>query len=443
MRARLRLTLSSSNSAFARLFAADGEPRLYTLEANGFTRPMILNKHRKLFRKLLGSIVRPKSGAKNQLTRAAKCLYLFVSWIVEMCGDLIFLAKKRNGPAISDPRRILIVKDDQLGDVMFSTLLLPAIKQKYPEVKIDYLVRPQAAQILKNNPSVSEIYHWNNILLEFLPGRGDRRGFWAKIAENQITSRTLRQNYYDLVINARAFPPSANLFRKRWSKKLVTFDIAEQSFVADYWAEYDLEAEDWSNYANLLAPLGIEPSSVSYAVEFYNLDASNPMQEIRPYVVISPVSFEKDRQWTTDNWTALIAALLSQGMNVALTGMPLHKNYLQDIVPAGTGAEADVHLFTNMRLPELGALVNGAAIFIGIDSFPAHLALALRKRVALLINPEVYYLKGYSRQRFASEARSMLPIVPNAAFFDLETTTAEQVAAYCLNPLIALTAHGT
>lgn len=390
---------------------------------------MILRKHFKLFRKLLGSIVRSKLGVKSNLIQIAKSIYLLCSWLIEICGDLLFLAKKRNHPAIDNPLRILIVKNDQFGDVMFSTLLLPAIKRKLPEVRIDYLVRPQAEQILKNNHYVSEIYHCNNIQLEFLPGRGDRRSLWAKFAENRKTRRVLRGNGYDLVINARAFPPSSNLFWSRLGTRTVAFDISEQSFLVDDWAEYDLEAEDWRNYANLLAPLGIDPASICYSAEFYNLDAPNPMEEIRPYVVVSPVSFEKDRQWKSDNWRELISELLSHGMNVALTGIPSHREYLESIVPTIAQSEVAVHLLTDMRIPELGALMNSAALCIGIDSFPAHLALALKKRVVLFINPEVYYLKGYSRQRFASEARSMLPILPSAAFFDIRSATAAEVAA--------------
>jgi len=389
---------------------------------------MVFAKHVKLLRKLLGAVVRPKFGVKNNLVRVAKSLYLLAAWSIEIGGDLLFVGKRPNGIALLAPRRILIVKTDQLGDVTFSTVLPQAIKQKYPNARIDYLVRPNAAHVLERNPHVNGIYLWNNLLLEFLPGRGELRKMRTKLAENRAVAPRLRFNSYDVVINARAYPPSSNLLLRGFGKKLITFDIAEQSFLADYWADYDLNEEEPHNYAKLLAPLGIASSSVPSSSEFYNYAARNPMGGLEPYTVIAPVSFEIDRQWKTEHWKELIEMLLAQRINVALSGLPSQRAYLESIVPAWSVEAGLVRLFTGLSLPEFGALMKGAAFFVGIESFPAHLAIALRIPAAFLINPTVYYLKGYSRRTFAREARSILPTLPDAEFFDVASASADVIA---------------
>ena len=393
---------------------------------------MVLSKHVKLFRRVLGTLRRPRSGLKNRLVKLGKFSYLILSWAVELVGDLVFWRNRNPSPAIIDPKKILIVKVDELGDVLFSTLLLPAIRDKYPQAEIDYLVRPGAEPVLQNNPRITCLYHWNNVALDFLHGRGNRKNLPSKIRENRAVVRQLRSRNYDYVINARAYAPSANLPLHRMGKRLIAFDISEHSFLADYWADYSLDEEEVRNYSQLLLPLGIEPTSVQHASEFYCIDANCPMEPGSHYAVISPVSFEVDRQWKADCWREMIGRLTSEGCVVAMTGLPSHRVVLESFIPERLRASPDVRVFTDLPLPKFAALVKGASCFAGIDSFPAHLAIALKCRAALLVNTSVYFLKGYSEHRFAIEARSMLPNAAEAAFFDIRFAQPEEVALFCL-----------
>jgi heptosyltransferase-3 len=342
-----------------------------------------------------------------------------------------FIAKRRNLRASLRPEKILIVKTDQLGDVLFSTLLVETIKRQFPNAQISYLVRPQAAQVLLNNPHIHRIFHWHNLILEFLPGRGNRNNLPGKLKENTATLRLLKNERFDIVINARAYPPSSNLFLKGLGKRLVTFDIAEQSFLADDWANYDFAAEEWSNYANLLASISTEPSTAETAGRFFNLHPTNPWKAPRGYYVLAPVTFDKDRQWKPEYWSELIESLVSNGVSIAVTGIPSQRSYLMEILRLPPKTMESVQVFSDLALPEFGTLMNGASLFIGVDSFPAHLALSLGKPVRLLINSDSYYLKGYSKNKFAHEARCMISRTPQTSFFNVKDTTPEKVLASC------------
>ena len=56
-----------------------------------------------------------------------------------------------------DAPRILIVATTALGDTMWLTPLLPAIKQRYPKAHVGVLASPIAAQVLINNPHIDEL----------------------------------------------------------------------------------------------------------------------------------------------------------------------------------------------------------------------------------------------------------------------------------------------
>jgi heptosyltransferase I len=390
---------------------------------------MLFVKHWNLFRKLVGSLIRPRLGLANNMTKAAKFFYLIFSWALEIAGDLVPRRSRAAESRLSEPKRILIVKIDQLGDVLFSTLLLAPLKERFPAVRIDYLIRPNARAVLDQNPHVHSIYHWTNPLLEFLPGRGSWRSLGQKLRENRIVAGKLLDNDYDYVINARAYAPCSNRPLRKMGRALIAFDISERSYLADHWASYSLDDDEVGNYSNLLAPFGIESSRVHCAREFYNHEPNSPMGQGERYVVLSPVSFECDRQWPDKNWAKVIRLVTERGLSVALTGLPSQLETLHNIVPAGSRT---VRVFTDLALREFAALVRYGECFAGIDSFPAHLAIAVERRSAILVNPGVYYLKGFSSRRFACEARSMVPDAPYASIFDIRTVTPEEVASFLL-----------
>ena len=54
-------------------------------------------------------------------------------------------------------KRILIIQTAFIGDVILITPLIRATKELYPQARIDALVVPGAAKLLKNNPYLNEV----------------------------------------------------------------------------------------------------------------------------------------------------------------------------------------------------------------------------------------------------------------------------------------------
>ncbi|MCL4391835.1 glycosyltransferase family 9 protein [Patescibacteria group bacterium] len=378
----------------------------------------MIRKHIKLFRKFLGNIARPRFGWKKKVTKLLKFPYLLIMWPIEVLGDILFFWKRAKRSAIKDPRRILIVKIDQFGDVLFSTFLLPIIKRKYPNLEIDYLVNPKTKPLLEKNPHIANVYFWENILLLSLLGREKAKtgGIFSIIRKNKETLRLLKARTYDAVINTRSYPPSSNIPWRRIGGPLIAFDISEQSFLADYWADYDLDEEEWKNYLNLLRPIGIDGTAAECKEEFFNL-GKNPMSGKEPYAVISPVSFDPERQWNDENWKKLIKAMQKKNIGIAVTGIKGHEEYIDRLLPED---KKGVNIFTSLSLPDFGALMAGARFFAGIDSFPAHLAIACGTKAFIFVSPGAYFIKNLSKKRFAVDARMMIPAIRTATLLDVK-----------------------
>lgn len=362
-----------------------------------------------------------------------KNLFLLLEFPFEILGDVLFFGKRITKKGFIEPKKILIARIDQFGDVLFSTFLLPIIKKRFPSCQIDYLVNPKTKGVLKNNPYIQNVYEWDEVALRFIVGRkeSDTKSISTAVKANQEIVKKLRRENYDYIINGRAFIPSSNIWWKFIKPKcLIAFDISEQSFFADYWAEYNLKDEEWENYMNLLLPLGIKKDEFFYEPIFNNFDDSvfdyeqfKTLKE-KKYIVCAPVSFDRDRQWGVENWREVISRCCEGGI-VVLTGTPLQREYLESLIKGLNSGNSVIA--TNLSLPELGSIYRNAKLFLGIESFPAHLALALKKPIICLMRNDAYYLKGFSSMKTAS-ARSMISLLEGRVFtLNIKTTSVEKV----------------
>jgi heptosyltransferase-2 len=79
-------------------------------------------------------------------------------------------------------RKILIIRQDRLGDVVLSTALPREIRRQWPEARISVMVRPYAAAVFANNPHVDEI------LLDDPPlePRARKASFWSLVRELRV-----------------------------------------------------------------------------------------------------------------------------------------------------------------------------------------------------------------------------------------------------------------
>lgn len=85
---------------------------------------------------------------------------------------------------LSKTQKILIIRLSSLGDILLTTPLLRAVKNLYPFIKIDFLLRTEYADTLKLNPHINKSYLYNRI---------DKK--------NDALLNELIQNKYDLVID--------------------------------------------------------------------------------------------------------------------------------------------------------------------------------------------------------------------------------------------------
>jgi len=90
--------------------------------------------------------------------------------------------------------RILLIRLRQIGDVVFTTPAVHALRRRFPDAHLTYVVEPAAAPIVVNNP------HLNEVIVA--PRAQGLRGLLSDLA----LARRLRTQRYDLAIDFHGGP---------------------------------------------------------------------------------------------------------------------------------------------------------------------------------------------------------------------------------------------
>jgi ADP-heptose:LPS heptosyltransferase len=100
-----------------------------------------------------------------------------------------------------------------IGDVVFTTPVVRALRRAWPDARIAYLVEPDAAPVMINNPHLDEV-------IVAPRTRGMRR-----IADDLALARRLRRERFDVALDLHGGPRSAWLTWASGARERIGYDI--------------------------------------------------------------------------------------------------------------------------------------------------------------------------------------------------------------------------
>jgi lipopolysaccharide heptosyltransferase II len=289
---------------------------------------------------------------------------------------------------VKDPARILVFGYRHLGDSLFLTPMLRALKRRFPAAEIVVTAHGAGAAVLEHNPHVARI--------ERLAGRGLR----AKLA----LLPALRRERFDAAIVAQHTLPNAVLARaagcpvrvglgSRGCRAFLTHPVGEPelwheahrylALAAELGAEddgggldYHPTTEDREAATEVLARLGLVGRRSA-------VDTARP-----PLVALFPGS---SPQWSFKRWPADRFARLGDelvrrhGTQLVVVGGADDRTAMAE-VSAGIGARHAVADGPG-SLGRFAAVLAECDVLVTNDSGPMHLATAVGTRVVDLAGP--------------------------------------------------------
>jgi heptosyltransferase-3 len=303
-------------------------------------------------------------------------------------------------PAVDDAidlgriRHVLVIKLRHHGDVLLTSPVFTVLKHAAPHAEIDALIYLETAPMLARHPAISVLHTIDRGL--------KAHGLLAQLEGEWKLWRALRSRGYDLVIHLTDHPRGAWLTRILGARHGVAPERPRSSW---FWrwcfthryllpratprhtVEANLDALRrigvWPADADkvlVLVPGGEAEARVATLLATHRLTRKG-------FIVVHPGSRWLFKCWPAENTAALLEGLDAEGWPLVMTGArdPAEVALLADIGARSRAALVD--LSGQLTLPELGALIAAARLFIGCDTAPMHMAAAAGTPVVAVFGP--------------------------------------------------------
>lgn len=289
--------------------------------------------------------------------------------------------------------RILLVRLRLIGDVVFTTPIIRALRRRYPTAHITYVVEAMAEPVVRGNPHLDEIL--------VIP---KRRGA-ARWRDDWSWARRLRAKRFDIAIDLHGGPRAAWLTWASRAPMRIGYRTTGRTWMYTDAVERPeglLPRHSVRNQWDLLAPLGFDDCDPSRdAVEMAadsGAEASVPrklqaagIRSDAPLIVVHVSAGNPFRRWPPESFVEAITELarrdperrfvLTSGPSDADAARAIAERIREQLGPAAAVSHVEYDI------AELRSLVARAAVYIGGDSGPLHIAATTQAPIVALFGP--------------------------------------------------------
>lgn len=285
------------------------------------------------------------------------------------------------------PRRVLVVKLADLGDVLLCEPALRSLRAGLPKARLDLLVPPSSAELVRLlDPQVG--------VVEFPKHLFDRpAGIWRRAALVRAVSlaRGLRQSRYDMVVllHHLTTPFGARKFRLlarvTGARRFVGLDNGRGGFLTERVLDRGFGVEHESAYMLAVARVA-GGAAVAPAPHFPPAAVDPRLAPGERYAVIFPATggYAPVRTWHAERFAAVAGWLDRRGIRPVVLGAVDAREAARTIA---AGVPRAVDLTGRTTLAETAGVVSQATVVVGGDSFIGHLAAALDRPTVSVFGP--------------------------------------------------------
>lgn len=270
--------------------------------------------------------------------------------------------------------KILVIRLSSIGDIILTTPVLKAFKEKYPEATIDFLV------LDKFKAAIEGLTYIDNLIL-FNKKENDG------LKNMKIFAEKLRSNNYDYVFDLhsklRSKVISKHLgvkcyrYRKRswWKTLLVKLRLIK----------YEVDDTIVKNYFGAFKVFGLEYKGEDLTFSFPS-GMEEKFKEYADLPVIAPGASKNTKKWTPEGFGTLAKLIFEKyGKETILIGGNEDKEVCEKIDEISGGHT--INLAGKLSLKESGALLSRAKFLVTNDSGPFHIARGVKCKTFVIFGP--------------------------------------------------------
>ena len=276
---------------------------------------------------------------------------------------------------LSENPKILVTRTDRIGDLVLTTPIFKALREKYPKAWIAALVFLEHQEIVQGNPNLDEVILY------------DKKGSEKNFLGSCLFAQKLRRKKFDLVIHCHGTN------RMHWASWFAGIPIRIGYARRAPWAltqvfpynKKEGKKQEAEYLFELLEPLGIQlPETITpfFPVvdrarrSLENLILFHEIPAGVPWFVLGPSASDETKMWPADRFGELATRLHKEHPCVFLAiGKREDRPRIENLKRNTKASVFD--LSGRLSLGMLGALLEKSAMLISNDSGPVHIATAV------------------------------------------------------------------
>ncbi len=279
----------------------------------------------------------------------------------------------RNG-RIDGVRRIAVLRTNGIGDLVFALPALEALRRGYPDAEITLLAARWAPALLADRPGPVD-------RVAVVPGPAAR---WPGVdtgGDRELDEFVAahRRRGYDLAVQMHGGGRESNRVVRALGARVTAGLCTPDAPPLDRCVPYVYYQPEVLRFLELVAAVGCDEAPLSPRLAVTDSDRAASRGVVAdtgaPLAVLHVGATDPRRRWPAGSFAQVGDALVAAGAEVAVIGTDAERAAVTSTV--GAMREPAVALAGALSLPALVGLLSRAAVVVGNDSGPLHLAEAV------------------------------------------------------------------
>lgn len=329
---------------------------------------------------------------KASIRTSKRMLRTGIYLVMSLVGFFLWLSQTgKSFPALTprtiQPKRILVIRLDLIGDLVLSLSVVHTLKRAYPEAEIDLLAVPSSSKVALSDPNITQVIAYDPNVWRRPRALVQPKNWRDAIA----VVRRLRSRHYDIAVSVFGDWAAVLAVLSGATRRVGFGRESYPGFMTDnvpgqHWAKHDHQHE--VDYCLALAKAAGATVTKDDRVPQLYVDekARKEVEQLLLDEGISPgtplivchVSSNngQSKRWPIPYWATLIDRLVRENVaQVVFSGAPDDLPLIESVTRRMH--EHAVNLAGKTSLTQLAALMERADLLVTGDSGPMHIATAV------------------------------------------------------------------
>jgi lipopolysaccharide heptosyltransferase I len=286
--------------------------------------------------------------------------------------------------------KILIVKLGAVGDVVHTLPSLRSLRETFPDAYIAWIVEEKSKDVITGNPGLDELIVFERKRIQ--KGLRGWKTFVPSLRETAGLIRRIRGHSFDIAVDFQTLFKSGLITYLSGAKKRIGFDKwRELNRLFTNLRVKSQREHAVDKYLELVEAIGARPDPAPvkikysaedelYVKEFMEKEGLNGKR----WAALNPGASWPSKLWGCERYALLCDSLADAGIPVVIIWGPGEEGLVGDIMRQ---AKSRPVVAPKTSIKQLASLLEKAGLYVGGDTGPLHISVAMGTQVVGIYGP--------------------------------------------------------